>query len=230
MKTKLKKILGRTNVVGVIASEDDLWLAVDHPGSIDLFELRADKYAPNKRLLKKLERPLIITVRCAGERGNAPLDPRKRIALYLRYLDLATLIDVEASTAIQMKQVIDKAKKQGVGLIISLHVFESPFDPLDVCNAAVACTVQRGDIFKVAFFPDTLAELGQFITCAGSLEARYGIPVAAMAMGPAYGKVSRLLFGSAKTTLVYGFLSGKVVSGQWKASEIRERLAELVDE
>ncbi|MEK7642023.1 MAG: type I 3-dehydroquinate dehydratase [Patescibacteria group bacterium] len=227
MKRKFKKLLSKTNVVGVIASEADLWLAIDHPEGIDMFELRVDKYTPDKRLLRKLERPLIITARCVEEGGYAPRDPRKRIALYLRYLEFAMFIDIEASTAIRLTGLIEKARKRGIGIIISQHVLKGPFEAPDTWSAAMACRIVQGDIFKAALKTDSLDELGRFASCMSTIARTYSVGIAGMAIGKSLGKLSRLIFGTTGSVLVYGSLDQAVVEGQWRAVEIKEMLAKV---
>jgi 3-dehydroquinate dehydratase-1 len=53
------------------------------------------------------------------------------------------------------------------------------------------------------------------------------LPLSVMGMG-AYGKVSRLLLARAGSVLNYGYLDEPQVSGQWEATLLKQRLAELV--
>lgn len=122
MKKRISDFLDKTNVVGVIASEKDARIALQDPTVADIFEWRVD-CAPGSFMeanIRKLKKPIIVTVRDAKEGGKQPWTCAARADLYKRYASLATFFDIEASTAMKLSDVIaGDASRFGTGLIIS---------------------------------------------------------------------------------------------------------------
>ena len=86
-----------------------------------------------------------------------------------------------------------------------------------------AARTARADIFKLAAMaqkPADLTTLLSFLTGAkaGNLSV--------MGMG-AFGKISRLLFARAGSLLNYGYLDQAQVPGQWEATLLKQRVAEV---
>lgn len=227
MNEKLNCLLGRTNTVGVIASKEDLKIALRNPDIADIFELRIDCFVSSKgaEALHRLGKPMIVTVRDANEGGKRPdwtVETRK--ALYRKHMKYATLVDVEASTAMKLKEIIDEAKSQGRGVIMSLHVFDGVWRTQLVEYALRLCRDMNGDIFKIAIQLMEFPEFNEFLVHIDNIAPRmFPVQLAPMAIGK-YGKVSRLLFAENGSPLVYGYLAEARVPGQWHVSEIREMM------
>jgi 3-dehydroquinate dehydratase-1 len=233
-KKLLNELLSKTNIVGVIASEQDMKVAFKNMNIADIFEWRVDcspsEYTEDGiKEMHMLKQPIIVTVRDASEGGKQPswkTDNRKGI--YRRHMHLATFIDIEASTASDLKDVIDEAKEAGVGVIISQHFFQGPWSPRLVNNGVSAYLKFGGDVFKTALVPDSFEEVSKFFDCVARFRRVYeNNRIAPMLMGTKYGKVSRLLFSRAGVPFVYGHLGAAQVEGQWHVSELREMLARL---
>ena len=228
MNTKIRHILDRVNIVGVIASSADLKLALADPHIADIYEWRVDYYqsADVEHLLRMLRKPIIVTVRDQSEGGlrhDWGID--KRVALYLQYMPIATFVDIEASTASALVKVIKRAKDAGVGVIISQHVFDTAWAPTLTDRAAEICVAHEGDLFKTVLLPDGPAEFYQFMSCVHRLETTYfSLKIAPMAIGKQFGKTSRVLACMNGSPLVYGSLNRPAVEGQWRVSDIREIL------
>lgn len=231
MKTKLSTLLGRVNVVGVIASKADMKIAISNPDVADIFEWRVDcVYGPEIEVgLRELNRPIILTVRDAKEGGKQPSwDTGSRHALYGRYMNIATFIDIEASTCGYFHDLISYAKEEmKLGVIISLHDFNSVSSASMFKKSLGKLLDVGGDILKIAVTPQTLQDLCWLFNIVSDLEGAYGVKIVSMAMGK-FGKISRLLAGLNGSPLVYGYLGKKAhVSGQWGVSEIKEMLARI---
>ena len=219
-------VLNKTNIVGVIASDEDARVAWGNPTIADVFEWRLDYCMSPETVTRVMEimsfRPVIITVRDHREGGKQEWDAATRIALYKKYMHLACFIDVEASTAHEMTEVIELAQREGVGVIISQHVFDGLWTPSQTTVWAQVCTRVKGDIFKVALLPDSLAEYGEFLACVGILKSNmYPIRVTSMAIGTQYGKISRIVAALDGAVLVYGYLNKAPVEGQFQVQELK---------
>jgi 3-dehydroquinate dehydratase-1 len=213
----------RPRVIGVIASRADLGRAVRMCNPPDLFELRLDCLAgivdqlENK--LPRLRAPLIITARHPQEGGGNKLSPRQRRDVLTRFLPHADYVDVELRSASALRSLLTLAKQKKVRRIISFHNFKST-PPLRVLRAkARAAKTHGADIFKVATRTDTpvqLARLLDFITGKD-----IDLPVSAMGIGK-LGAISRVLLGSAGSTLVYGSVGAQTdIEGQLSLKQLR---------
>ena len=229
MNTKIKRLVNHVNIVGVIASSEDLKVALANPHIADMYEWRVDFYQSTtvEPGLRSLRKPIILTVRDPDEGGKEwGWTLGRRAALYEQYMRLATFVDVEACNAEAFARVIRKAKEAGVGVIISQHVFDkTPWSPELTESAAKICFDRKGDIFKTVLLPDGPVEFFQFMICASRLETKYfPMKIAPMAIGKQYGQASRVLAGRTGSPLVYGHLGNAKVEGQWHVSEIRDIL------
>lgn len=226
----------RPRVIGVIASRADLGRAVRMCNPPDLFELRLDRLAgivdqhrkssrardPWSELENKLPRlraPLIITARHPQEGGGNKLSLQQRRDVLTRFLPHADYVDVELRSASALRSLLTLAKQKKVRRIISFHNFKST-PPLRVLRAkARAAKTHGADIFKVATRTDTpvqLARLLDFITGKD-----IDLPVSAMGIGK-LGAISRVLLGSAGSTLVYGSVGAQTdIQGQLSLKQLR---------
>lgn len=233
MNEKLNALLKKTNIVAVIASEKDASVALDNPDTADIFEWRVD-YSSSiitedaMKELARLNRPIIVTVRDAKEGGKqASWGVEERTALYRLNMPLATFVDIEASTADSLKDVIVEAKKADVGIIISQHFFQNLWFTALVDAGLKTYRKFGGDIFKVALLPNDNMEFADFIKQMFVMSQLRNICLAPMAMGDKFGKVSRLLFAQNGSPLVYGHLGEAHVRGQWHVKELRDLLNRL---
>ncbi len=210
-------------VVGVIASRDDLEQALRMRRPPDLFELRLDRLAGIVRRvetkLPKLRAPLIITARPPNEGGSGRLSLRQRRALLSRFLTHAKYLDVELRSAHSLQALLAIAKTKNVRRIISFHDFKStPSARLLVAKAHKAKAL-GADIFKVATRTNTPMELGhllEFIT-----KKRVNVRLAVMGIGT-LGAISRVLLARADSVLIYASLGRTSdVEGQLSLEQLR---------
>lgn len=225
---KTSALLQSPQVVGTIHSPGSLNRALKlKPGAVDVLELRVDHFADDPEvLLKAAERlpaPLIVTVRRPDEGGANGLGLARRRELYTAFLPVATFIDIELRSVEKLEKTAEAAREAGVGVIVSDHHFRSTPSLAQLEKRHAAARVARADIFKLAAMaqkPADLATLLSFLTNAknGNLSV--------MGMGP-FGKVSRLLFARTGSLLNYGYLDQAQVPGQWEATLLKQRVAEI---
>jgi 3-dehydroquinate dehydratase-1 len=138
-------------------------------------------------------------------------------------LDLATLIDLELRSAMQMQGTIAKARAAGVPVIGSFHDFQAtPTD--DVLLGAVNFGQQAGlDAVKLATYLNTQEDLIRLMKLAGGT---HRLRLSVMGMGP-WGRVSRLVLAKSGSLLNYGFIGTSNAPGQWPVARLKELLSEL---
>ncbi|MDE1975389.1 MAG: type I 3-dehydroquinate dehydratase, partial [Patescibacteria group bacterium] len=146
-------------------------------------------------MLVDLQRPIIITVRDESEGGQQPSwCSDNRIGLYKRYMSMATLVDIEASTAIELAEAVDYARQNDVGIIVSAHDFNGVPSASAIDKLIETFLAVGGDILKIAVMPKRFSELLSFFECVCRADDAYGIFIAPMAMGE-FGKISRVMAG-----------------------------------
>ncbi|MEI6057864.1 MAG: type I 3-dehydroquinate dehydratase [bacterium] len=228
---RIQKLLGKTNIVGVINSVDDLRSALRHPDSFDIAEWRVDECVDESVWsgLLALNKPVIITVRAASEGGcDHSWGPAERMQLYRRYMQtqLVAFIDIELSTAVDFQSLINEAHDMGVGVITSYHDFKRTVSGEGFGQLHSKFIEIHGDILKIAATPANMHELIEFERFALYARERFQTPIAAMAMKE-YGRLSRVLEAKAGAPLVYCSIDAARVTGQWKADTLKKLLADL---
>lgn len=211
-------------LVGVITHSADLRRALGMSAPPDLFELRLDSLVNEKTLeqkARKLSAPLIITARHPAEGGKNNLPAAARRDLLLRFLPIAKYVDIELRSVASLKAVIDKARRIGVGIIISVHHFGSTPGLGSLRAKTTRAARLRPGIFKVATRTDTpvqMVRLIQFVCDAPS-----SFPIAAMGMGK-LGKLSRLLLAQCGSALTYASIAEPRIEGQLSLAQFRRLL------
>ncbi len=197
------------------------------PGEVDFLEIRVDNFsldpAPVLKVLPKLRVPLLITVRHPAEGGMNRLTLGRRRDLFAQFLPWATLMDVELRSWESLAGTIAAARQAGVKIIASAHFFRSTPSALQLQRIVRSAHAAGADISKIAALADTPGALCRLLTV---LEKKQPLPVSIMGMGK-FGKISRLLCAQAGSVLNYGYLDRPNASGQWEATVLKQRLAEL---
>ena len=223
---------GSVYVVGSIGSSGDLLdsTATKALHSCDIAEIRLD--------LLRLEGgeidptswshlagfPLLFTARRLEEGGAGALDAETRMAMLMRILDEAALIDIEVASIGEMTPLIELLGSRGIPWIASYHDFQRLPDRATL-EAAKNLAIEAGaTVFKAAAFlstPHDIATLTDF-----QLDP-HEIPVSTMGMGP-LAPVSRLLCAQAGSILNYGYL-GKTATapGQWDCALLKTAISRL---
>ncbi len=236
MKTKPSVFSCKTSIVAVIASRKDLLIALRYPNMADIYEWRVD-CIHGKRIfegierLKRLDKAIILTVRAPDEGGKRPSwDREKRERLIRKYLHLASVVDIEANSAVNFRKLIADIQHRGITVNFSFHVLEpTAFKimkvPLDWFVKVFELLRARRDIFKVAVKIEDTETMRLFSRHVYSLMKKFPGRVAPMPIGEKYGKRLRLEYARRGAALVYCCLDDAVVPGQWQVSELRRKLA-----
>jgi 3-dehydroquinate dehydratase-1 len=224
---RVKTALDRPNLVGVITTEEELRSARRMTSPPDFFELRLDWLAKVKALEKKaraLPAPLIITARHPGEGGREKLTDSERCNLLLRFLPLARLVDIELRSVRTCRKVLERARRNGVGTIISFHELDATPTLTSLRAKATRAAALRPAAFKVATRTDTAVQLGRLV----GLISPGSLPMSAMGIGR-LGAVSRFLLRQCGSVLIYTSLGQPQIEGQLSLKQFRSALGRIAD-
>lgn len=222
----------RPLAVGVIPDVATLGLwsrmsAAERDTACDVIELRLDTIklpeADVRAALADNTTPVLLTARHPAEGGQGSEDAAGRMALLEPLLDLASLVDVELRSAMEMRLLVQKAQGRGVRVIGSFHDFQAtPGD--EVLQGAISFAQPAGlDAVKIATFLNTTEDLVRLIRLASAPQR---LRLSCMGMGP-LGRVSRLVLAKCGSLLNYGFLGEANAPGQWPAARLKAILADL---
>ena len=215
-------------VVGTVHSPGSLRRALRiQPGEVDFLEIRVDSFAPDPTLLlaavPRLRVPLLITVRHPAEGGAHRLSLTRRRALFAQFLPFAALIDIELRSAVDFAPMIAEARSIGARVIISDHHFNAMPTTAQLRRTIRLAHTAGADLCKIAALAETPAALAKLLSLFAPPPS---LALSVMGMGR-FGKVSRLLLAQAGSVLNYGYLDQPNASGQWEATLLKKRLAEL---
>jgi 3-dehydroquinate dehydratase-1 len=194
----------------------------------DLFELRLDCLCHIVGELEKklplLRAPLIFTARHPQEGGANNLSIKQRHALLSRLLPCAQYVDVELRSVSAFRSLLDLARRQNVGRIISFHDFDFTPTPRSLHAKAQAAKSRGADIFKIATRTDSPDQLVRLLDFFASKDA--DLAVSAMGIGK-LGAISRLFLAQSGSVLNYVSLGRSQIEGQLSIQQLRSALAEL---
>lgn len=210
-------------IVGVIASPAALALAVRSPRPPDLFELRLDALRRSlgkvERVIAQLPAPLILTARHPSEGGLGQLTNAERRALLRRFLEHATLVDLELRSVRQMKVLMEEIRRRQIGLIISHHDLRDTPSLDELRRLTNSAAAHQPAIIKIASRTDTPRQLARLVSFFAETN-RTDFPIAAMGIG-SLGLASRRQLDRLGSALTYVSLSKANVPGQPTLGQLR---------
>jgi 3-dehydroquinate dehydratase-1 len=210
----------RPLIVGVIASPADLDRASHIRKPPDLFELRLDHIGDllNEKEFSRLCAPFIITARDPHEGGANKLPVQKRRELLRRFLPHAAFIDIELHSANALGSIVDRARQQSVGLILSFHDFQSTPSLGSLRAIARKAKSLGADVFKVATRTDTPEQLTRLLDFMGN--TNLDLPLSVMGIGK-LGLKSRRELMRRGSILNYAHLGRSLTPGQSSLEYLR---------
>lgn len=210
-------------LVGVIASSTALARAVCSRRPPDLFELRLDALRrfldQVETAMSKLHAPLILTARHPREGGLGQLRSGQREALLRRFLEHATLVDLELRSVRQMKVLMDEIRRRQIGLIISHHDLRDTPSRDELRRLTNSAAAHQPAIIKIASRTDTPDQLERLVSFFAETN-RSDFPIAAMGIG-SLGLESRCLLDRLGSALTYVSLGEANVPGQATLGQLR---------
>jgi len=177
--------------------EEDVALA--NSLDCDIVEVRLDYLSETVGLekLKDIKKPVIATCMPAWEGGLFSGTEEERLGILESCLPYCKYVSIELKTEETMAEnLIKKAKKKGVKVIVASHNFKNTPDFEDILDILSDEERAGADIAKVAFMANTNADVLTLMRCL--VEEKRKVPVIALSMGER-GRISRVIapfFGS----------------------------------
>jgi 3-dehydroquinate dehydratase I len=200
----------------------DLDSAIQMRKPPDLFELRLDQLARDldkvEKKLPKLRAPLIMTARHPREGGANQLSTQQRRNLLSRFLPRARYIDVELRSVNALRPLLQAARRQNVGRIVSFHNLKATPDSRILRTKARAAKAHGANIFKLATRTDKPAQLARLF----DFMAKKDVDLAVSIMGIGrLGAISRVLLAHYGSTLIYASIGQSRIEGQISLEQLR---------
>jgi 3-dehydroquinate dehydratase-1 len=224
---RVKGARRRPYLVAVITTPEELRLARRMSSPPDLFELRLDWLTKVRGLEKKaraLPAPVIVTARHPDEGGRENLTAAERCDLLLRFLPVGRFVDIELRSVRTCRKVLERARRDGVGTIISFHALDATPRLTSLRAKAVRVARLRPAVFKVAIRTDSAPQLGRLVQFISLTPA--GLRVAAMGIGK-LGTVSRFLLRQYGSALIYTSFGQPRLEGQFSLQQFRATLGQI---
>lgn len=207
----------------------------------DLIEWRVDFYEGIERTREVLALaaaircaagglPMLFTRRSEREGGESvTLHDSQVVALYAAVCagGAVDLVDFEMGSApADVRAVREAARRQGVGLVLSFHDFQSTPAPEVLIQRFEQAVHLGADVAKVAVMPHDMSDVLALLAVTLQASQALAIPVVSMAMG-AKGAVSRLCGGAFGSALTFGMGLSPSAPGQLPIRELKSALALL---
>lgn len=218
--------LNKANIV--VSAFDELSLdticKINSQNIFDVVEIRLDQLIQENELKTKISsitKPLLLTCRHPKEGGDNNIsEPLKRVSIIEPLLSHASAIDIEISTANEMKNLITEAKSKNIQVVLSYHNFETTPNLAELKTIATEAKDKGADIIKIATTTNTIPELMTLLTFSenGSIEN-----LSFMGMGK-FGMSSRLVAAQSGSVLNYSAIAETSIEGQWHLAAYREAL------
>ena len=218
--------LNKANIV--VSAFDELSLdticKINSQNIFDVVEIRLDQLIQENELKTKISsitKPLLLTCRHPKEGGDNNISgPLKRVSIIEPLLSHASAIDIEISTANEMKNLITEAKSKNIQVVLSYHNFETTPNLAELKTIATEAKDKGADIIKIATTTNTIQELITLLTFSenGSIEN-----LSFMGMGK-FGMSSRLVAAQSGSVLNYSAIAETSIEGQWQLAAYREAL------
>jgi len=223
---KTVKATCRPRSVGVILSANDLDRTLRLRRPPDFWELRLDGLVGSldrlDEFVSQLQRPVILTARSPKEGGENELSVSRRRRLLERFLQVATMLDIEISSSKAFNSLLKNARTGKVQVILSRHHLTG-MPTLDSLQRLANQAHSLGaDVFKIVARTDNQEELRKLITFARS--KTLPLPVSAMGTGK-LGPLSRKLLARSGSVLNYAHLGHATIEGQLSLAQLRAIMA-----
>lgn len=192
---------------------------------IDRFRRLDEDYVVSKvRSFKKLQLPLIATVRCAKEGGARPLSDSRRFELFRTILPLVNAVDIELASIRLRKNLLPLVRRTKKRVILSSHNFASTPSEQAMIHWIQRAKRAGADIVKMAVTPKTKKDLARLLVVTNRYREKNLITIAMGRLG-APSRVLAPLFGS---LLTYTFVGKKPQApGQLSLTHLLHELTPL---
>ncbi len=216
-------------LIGVVISQKTIPPKIKE--AADILELRIDQFSvtdpsgQEKRAEKvkefigrtrRLNLPLIATVRRKEEGGNPGLDEEERLSLFKEVIPLVEGVDIELNAEIR-EEVVRIARENKKTLILSYHNLSFTPSEEELKKISKSAKEAGADIIKIIPFAKIKEDVIRLLSFIYSSPYK---PLVSFSLGEE-GRISRLasfLFGS---SLSYGYLEKESAEGQLSIWDLR---------
>ncbi|RJS70700.1 MAG: type I 3-dehydroquinate dehydratase [Candidatus Syntrophoarchaeum sp. WYZ-LMO15] len=182
----------------------------------DLWNTSMDTSRQVLRDLKKVGLDIIGTNRWIIEGGGFEGSEPDRIGFLISCMDLLDYVDIELECEMR-DYVVERAKKQGVKVIVSYHNFEFTPDKDELLGIVSRMKACGADIGKVATMVNDLHDSLRLFELL--LDANMRLSVIGMGELGRHTRIIAPIYGS---VLNYGSVGGAVAPGQMRVEEMRK--------
>lgn len=239
---KGESLMNTTKIVVTLSGHNDDELkaeinkAKDNIDAFDIVEIRGDVFdALNRedhgkkvRLIidtfKPLNKEIIYTYRTNKEGGSGSKTTVEYEALLQAICKVMAIdyIDIEVQSGDKIiASVTETAKAHNVKCLLSHHDFKRTPQTEEILSTIKTMHENNGDLYKVAYFPHSQADVENVTAAVIKAKADYGHKVIGISMGD-IGKTTRTATGEAASVLTYGFIMRDAAPGQIHVSKLRE--------
>ncbi len=219
---------GRPMVAGVLVdSIDSRKVNRAKRDGADLVEVRVDtlKNREPPALLKGFQRiraaglGIILTIRSTEEGGRLPLNDAERLGLFSALVPHTDLVDIELGSKKILNRVVDVARRNRKGVIISYHNFRTTPGAARLRDIIKRCRAGGADLVKIAVTADKRKDIGSLARVL--LDSS---DLIAVSMG-SIGVLTRVFFPALGSRITYGSTTGSTAPGQLPLRKLVEELS-----
>ena len=203
----------------------------------DMVEVRIDYYydvLDTKKVVELLHKiresivcPVLFTFRTLEEGGNQAIPKEAYKKLYEDVIGTETvdLVDLELNLGEDfLRPLINKAKKEGVKVVLSNHDFKKTPSTKEMTARLVRMQELGADIPKIAVMPETKRDVLRLMETILYMQENYSqTPVIGISMG-AKGMPSRVLGGWLGSAITFGVVEQSSAPGQLSVHHLSQLL------
>ncbi|MFB6158437.1 MAG: type I 3-dehydroquinate dehydratase [Candidatus Nanohalobium sp.] len=182
----------------------------------DAVEVRIDLYNGDIEDIRDISLPVIVTNRPEWEGGEFTGEEKDRIHELEKAMQYADAVDIELEAEEFHEEILRKAEKEKVKVIVSSHDFEkTPEKRKMVETLEYAGSI--GDVAKIAVKAEKPDDSLKLLEAAEEADVK----IAAMAMGEP-GSYTRIVSPVHGSKITYASLGEKTAPGQLSVEEVAE--------
>ena len=236
---------GRPKICAIVLGESEgeiLELAQrSNTEKCDLIEFRVDHYEYAleidrvkgllRRLRKTAKKPIIFTFRTAKEGGKRECSHEyyRQLLTMVAENSLCEIIDVEDSSIVGDRKLVEDLKELGAYVILSRHDFTKTPDRDEIMKIFMDMERRGADIIKVAYMPLNKKDVLNLMSAAEEMTSNYAsCPVITISMGQ-LGMVTRVLGEFIESAVTFASITKASAPGQINVEGI-ERVLDIIHE
>ena len=224
-------IMGRgAKIVAVIWGDGLLRLATSaKEGGAEVLEVRVDLFETVnlvslkkrlKEIKRKVELPIIATVRRRDEGGGRRYTERQRLHIFRSLMPLVDAVDIELRSGRIIGEVMREAKLRGRLVLVSYHnLTKTPSNGI-LKDIARRAKEMGADIVKIATLAKSRQDVARLLSFTYQCPHK---PLVTISLGR-LGSISRIIASLFGSRLTYACVETEAAPGQLDVLRLREEL------